>query len=542
MAAAAEAAQTLSVGTQPARRAPSQSACRVNGCPEPLGTGYSTKYRICRQHYNATSVELSEGTFGRFCQQCSKFHPLSEFEGEKLSCRAGLERHTQRRKERQARQRQALLQRGGAVAAVVAAGSKRGAGSDGSDTLRTLSSSPCSSSRATQSWERRARARLGSAELLPLPTPLPSAPFAQMSAAHSLSALTAFSQLPSTPLPAAAQQAWTPLASLFDLPPLPQPPLDPSLLLLSNAAAAQRCPTPPPMPLPLREGQVDAEAEEETDGASEASCKASPAAANQASAGNSAGQPCTPDRVAPTSSTSTATVSLARQSSDDRSPQHPPSATDSRQRSTPAMALAALAAAPLPDLSDLATLAVPGHDALAALPSLMAAQQQSLATAEQQQQQQQQSPAALLPLLQGAVALLQGVLQIAKPALAAQHAANHRARSSAAPHAPAAPPASPFAGLAGLASLAAPAACSTAPDLAGLASLAAPAACSTAPDLAALASLVPPSAPSASAATASLSQLRQLAAARLAEENKKQVQQSLQNEHSLMQLLAMMQR
>ena len=346
--------------------------------------------------------------------QCSKFHPLSEFEGEKLSCRAGLERHTQRRKERQARQRQALLQRGGAVAAVVAAGSKRGAGSDGSDTLRTLSSSPCSSSRATQSWERRARARLGSAELLPLPTPLPSAPFAQMSAAHSLSALTAFSQLPSTPLPAAAQQAWTPLASLFDLPPLPQPPLDPSLLLLSNAAAAQRCPTPPPMPLPLREGQVDAEAEEETDGASEASCKASPAAANQASAGNSAGQPCTPDRVAPTSSTSTATVSLARQSSDDRSPQHPPSATDSRQRSTPAMALAALAAAPLPDLSDLATLAVPGHDALAALPSLMAAQQQSLATAEQQQQQQQQSPAALLPLLQGAVALLQGVLQIAK--------------------------------------------------------------------------------------------------------------------------------
>lgn len=80
------------------------TCCRVPGCQlAPTGL-YFQKYRICRQHYSAAVLDLGLDELHRFCQQCSRTHPLSDFDSAKLSCRAGLARHTQRRKERMQRQ------------------------------------------------------------------------------------------------------------------------------------------------------------------------------------------------------------------------------------------------------------------------------------------------------------------------------------------------------------------------------------------------------------------------------------------------------
>ena len=44
---------------------------------------------------------LRNGRVERFCQQCSRFHAVTEFEGVKRSCRKQLERHNARRRKRQ---------------------------------------------------------------------------------------------------------------------------------------------------------------------------------------------------------------------------------------------------------------------------------------------------------------------------------------------------------------------------------------------------------------------------------------------------------
>ena len=43
---------------------------------------------------------VREGKRQRFCQQCGRFHDMSEFDGDKRSCRARLERHNARRRKK----------------------------------------------------------------------------------------------------------------------------------------------------------------------------------------------------------------------------------------------------------------------------------------------------------------------------------------------------------------------------------------------------------------------------------------------------------
>ncbi|KAL4431485.1 hypothetical protein ABPG75_006741 [Micractinium tetrahymenae] len=87
-----------------AGQAEHEAGCRVPGCRKAPAGPYFQKYRICRQHYSAAILDMGRGELHRFCQQCSRTHTLREFDGGKLSCRAGLARHTQRRKERMQRQ------------------------------------------------------------------------------------------------------------------------------------------------------------------------------------------------------------------------------------------------------------------------------------------------------------------------------------------------------------------------------------------------------------------------------------------------------
>ena len=48
---------------------------------------YHQRFRICDFHLKAETV-MREGISQRFCQQCGRFHLLSEFDGIKRSCRA----------------------------------------------------------------------------------------------------------------------------------------------------------------------------------------------------------------------------------------------------------------------------------------------------------------------------------------------------------------------------------------------------------------------------------------------------------------------
>ncbi|PNG99373.1 Squamosa promoter-binding-like protein 9, partial [Tetrabaena socialis] len=46
------------------------------------------------------SMVMRDGIEQRFCQQCGRFHGLTEFDGTKRSCRARLQRHNARRRKR----------------------------------------------------------------------------------------------------------------------------------------------------------------------------------------------------------------------------------------------------------------------------------------------------------------------------------------------------------------------------------------------------------------------------------------------------------
>jgi hypothetical protein len=58
---------------------------------------YYKRYRICVEHCNAPSLVV-EGRRQRFCQQCGRFHELTEFETNRKSCRYKLKRHNERRR------------------------------------------------------------------------------------------------------------------------------------------------------------------------------------------------------------------------------------------------------------------------------------------------------------------------------------------------------------------------------------------------------------------------------------------------------------
>ncbi|KAK4266467.1 hypothetical protein QN277_027383 [Acacia crassicarpa] len=73
--------------------------CQVPGCEADISElkGYHRRHRVCLRCANASTVML-DGEAKRYCQQCGKFHILSDFDEGKRSCRRKLERHNNRRR------------------------------------------------------------------------------------------------------------------------------------------------------------------------------------------------------------------------------------------------------------------------------------------------------------------------------------------------------------------------------------------------------------------------------------------------------------
>ncbi|XP_071690889.1 squamosa promoter-binding-like protein 2 [Rutidosis leptorrhynchoides] len=73
--------------------------CQVEGCNLDLSSAkaYHRKHRVCEQHSKFPKVIVA-GVERRFCQQCSRFHGMSEFDEQKRSCRRRLSDHNARRR------------------------------------------------------------------------------------------------------------------------------------------------------------------------------------------------------------------------------------------------------------------------------------------------------------------------------------------------------------------------------------------------------------------------------------------------------------
>lgn len=80
-------------------RTPGLARCQVPGCEADISElkGYHRRHRVCLRCANAAAVVL-DGDSKRYCQQCGKFHVLSDFDEGKRSCRRKLERHNNRRR------------------------------------------------------------------------------------------------------------------------------------------------------------------------------------------------------------------------------------------------------------------------------------------------------------------------------------------------------------------------------------------------------------------------------------------------------------
>ncbi|KAJ4868239.1 Squamosa promoter-binding-like protein 6 [Raphanus sativus] len=80
-------------------RASSSPLCQVYGCNMDLSSSkdYHKRHRVCETH-SKSSMVIVNGIEQRFCQQCSRFHFLSEFDDGKRSCRRRLAGHNERRR------------------------------------------------------------------------------------------------------------------------------------------------------------------------------------------------------------------------------------------------------------------------------------------------------------------------------------------------------------------------------------------------------------------------------------------------------------
>nr|XP_007159345.1 hypothetical protein PHAVU_002G230300g [Phaseolus vulgaris]ESW31339.1 hypothetical protein PHAVU_002G230300g [Phaseolus vulgaris] len=74
-------------------------SCQVDNCDADLSEAkqYHRRHKVCEYHAKVHSV-LMAGLQQRFCQQCSRFHELSEFDESKRSCRTRLVGHNERRR------------------------------------------------------------------------------------------------------------------------------------------------------------------------------------------------------------------------------------------------------------------------------------------------------------------------------------------------------------------------------------------------------------------------------------------------------------
>ncbi|CAN6560959.1 unnamed protein product [Malus baccata var. baccata] len=76
-----------------------QPSCQVERCAADLvdAKRYYRRHKVCEFHSKAAVVIVS-GIQQRFCQQCSRFHELIEFDEAKRSCRRRLAGHNERRR------------------------------------------------------------------------------------------------------------------------------------------------------------------------------------------------------------------------------------------------------------------------------------------------------------------------------------------------------------------------------------------------------------------------------------------------------------
>ncbi|VVA27661.1 PREDICTED: squamosa [Prunus dulcis] len=76
--------------------------CQVYGCNKDLSSSkdYHKRHKVCEAHSKTAKV-IVNGREQRFCQQCSRFHLLAEFDDGKRSCRKRLAGHNERRRKPQ---------------------------------------------------------------------------------------------------------------------------------------------------------------------------------------------------------------------------------------------------------------------------------------------------------------------------------------------------------------------------------------------------------------------------------------------------------
>ncbi|KAL5852891.1 hypothetical protein ACOSQ3_008009 [Xanthoceras sorbifolium] len=76
-----------------------RAVCQVEDCRADLSNAkdYHRRHKVCDMHSKATKA-LVGNVMQRFCQQCSRFHVLQEFDEGKRSCRRRLAGHNKRRR------------------------------------------------------------------------------------------------------------------------------------------------------------------------------------------------------------------------------------------------------------------------------------------------------------------------------------------------------------------------------------------------------------------------------------------------------------
>ncbi|XP_015572376.1 squamosa promoter-binding-like protein 1 isoform X2 [Ricinus communis] len=77
----------------------SRAVCQVEDCGADLSSAkdYHRRHKVCEMHSKASKA-LVGNVMQRFCQQCSRFHVLQEFDEGKRSCRRRLAGHNKRRR------------------------------------------------------------------------------------------------------------------------------------------------------------------------------------------------------------------------------------------------------------------------------------------------------------------------------------------------------------------------------------------------------------------------------------------------------------
>lgn len=86
----------------PGAAAANYPMCQVDDCKADLSSAkdYHRRHKVCELHSKTTKALVGK-QMQRFCQQCSRFHPLSEFDEGKRSCRRRLAGHNRRRRKTQ---------------------------------------------------------------------------------------------------------------------------------------------------------------------------------------------------------------------------------------------------------------------------------------------------------------------------------------------------------------------------------------------------------------------------------------------------------